>query len=122
MSEADEAASPSIDDEYAPEDAGQDDGVADVHEASELDDQDVDFSDVGSQDANSLDSGDHDAGIQAAVEPLRWSPPEPTGVAMVDDAVALLASLDELSTSEHVAVYDAVHRQLQDSLADLDGH
>ena len=47
--------------------------------------------------------------------------PEPTGVPAVDAAVERLAELDALPTSEHVAVYDAVHRQLQDALADLDG-
>jgi hypothetical protein len=44
-----------------------------------------------------------------------------TGVAGVDEAVALLNDLDALPTADHVAVYDVVHRRLQDSLADLDG-
>lgn len=62
------------------------------------------------------------AGAESDVpEPPRWHRPEPTGVAGVDDAVALLAELDVLPTGDHVAVYDKVHRQLQDSLADLDG-
>jgi hypothetical protein len=47
--------------------------------------------------------------------------PEPTGVPTVDAAVERLAELDDLPTGEHVAIYDAVHRQLQDALADLDG-
>jgi hypothetical protein len=47
--------------------------------------------------------------------------PEPTGVPPVDAAVERLAELDDLPTGEHVAIYDAVHRQLQDALADLDG-
>jgi len=46
---------------------------------------------------------------------------EPTGVPTVDAAVERLAELDDLPTGEHVAIYDAVHRQLQDALADLDG-
>ena len=50
-----------------------------------------------------------------------WQPPEPTGVRIVDDAVAMLAELDELPTTEHVAYYESVHRHLQDALADLDG-
>ena len=47
--------------------------------------------------------------------------PEPTGVPAVDEAVADVAELDQLPTGEHVAIYDAVHRKLQDALADLDG-
>ena len=50
-----------------------------------------------------------------------WELPEPTGVPAVDEAVADVSRLDELPTSEHVAIYDAVHRKLQDALADLDG-
>jgi hypothetical protein len=49
-----------------------------------------------------------------------WSPPEPTGVEQVDGAIRELVRLDQLPTSEHVAVFDGVHRSLQDSLADLD--
>jgi hypothetical protein len=44
-----------------------------------------------------------------------------TGVASVDAAIDELAGLDALPTSEHVAVYEGLHRQLQDALADLDG-
>jgi hypothetical protein len=51
----------------------------------------------------------------------RWTEPEPTGVPAVDETVAELAELDQLPTGEHVAVYDASHRRLQDALADLDG-
>jgi hypothetical protein len=47
--------------------------------------------------------------------------PAPTGVPTVDSAVERLTELDGLGTGEHVAIYDAVHRQLQDALADLDG-
>ena len=59
-----------------------------------------------------------DAGVS---EPATWTRPDSTGVASVDAAIAELARLDELPTSEHVAVYDGLHRQLQDALADLDG-
>ncbi|MDX6199966.1 MAG: hypothetical protein QOJ79_3117 [Actinomycetota bacterium] len=38
----------------------------------------------------------------------------------VDSAVARLEQLEELPVSEHVAVYDEVHRLLQDALAALD--
>lgn len=46
--------------------------------------------------------------------------PDPTGDVRVDEAVALLASLDATPVTEHVAVYDEVHRRLQDTLATLD--
>ena len=38
----------------------------------------------------------------------------------VDRAVALLGALDERPVAEHVEVFDAVHRSLQDALATLD--
>ena len=57
----------------------------------------------------------------AVNEPAAWATPEATGVRQVDDALAELARLDQLPTSEHVAVYEVVHRQFQDALADLDG-
>jgi hypothetical protein len=50
-----------------------------------------------------------------------WTPPEPTGVPAVDAALEKLKELGGLPTGEHVAVYDEVHRLLQDALADLDG-
>lgn len=56
----------------------------------------------------------------SAPDPVRWELPEPTGVAAVDQALAPLVELDELPTGEHVPHYEAVHRRLQDALADLD--
>lgn len=66
---------------------------------------------------------DEDAATAAeSAEPAlaRWELPGPTGVSAVDDALAPLVALDELPTGEHVAHYEAVHRRLQDALADLD--
>jgi hypothetical protein len=40
--------------------------------------------------------------------------------ASVDVALALLDAVDDLPVSEHVEVFDAVHRALQDALAALD--
>ncbi len=40
--------------------------------------------------------------------------------AVIDTAIERLDALDELPVAEHVAVYDEVHRQLQDTLATLD--
>lgn len=90
-------------------------------------DADVDFGDLTDPaDAEGADSdSDSDAeatDVGASTDGGQgWSSPEPTGVAQVDSAIAELARLDQLPTSEHVAVFDAVHRTLQDSLADLDG-
>ncbi|HEY0871116.1 MAG TPA: hypothetical protein VGD55_12005 [Acidothermaceae bacterium] len=67
------------------------------------------------------DEATAEAADQAVDERPQPSVPVPTGVPSVDVAVERLAELDALPTSEHVAVYDAVHRQLQDALADLDG-
>ena len=38
----------------------------------------------------------------------------------VDEALALLEGLEERPVSEHVEVFDGVHRALQDALAALD--
>ncbi len=46
--------------------------------------------------------------------------PEVTGDARIDAATARLGDLAELPTSDHVAVYDDVHRRLQDALADAE--
>jgi hypothetical protein len=65
-----------------------------------------------------------DTGIDGEIdagEPATWARPDHTGVASVDATIEELAQLDELPTSEHVAVYEGLHRQLQDALADLDG-
>jgi hypothetical protein len=43
--------------------------------------------------------------------------PEPA----VEEALALLDGLDSRPVSEHVEVFDTVHRALQDALASLDG-
>jgi hypothetical protein len=44
---------------------------------------------------------------------------EPTGDPMVDAALERLNELDDLDASEHVAVFEAVHRQLHQRLSDL---
>ncbi len=46
--------------------------------------------------------------------------PEVTGDPRIDAATARLGDLAELPTSDHVAVYDDVHRRLQDALADAE--
>lgn len=43
-----------------------------------------------------------------------------TGEPRVDAALARLAEVDEAPLTEHVGIYDDVHRMLQDALADLD--
>jgi len=86
---------------------------------------DDNFDDSSSADDNFLDDADgQDATILSEVdapEAAAWTRPDSTGVSSVDAAIEELARLDELPTGEHVAVYEGLHRQLQDSLADLDG-
>jgi hypothetical protein len=63
-----------------------------------------------------------DTNIDGAIEASgAWALPDATGVPSVDAAITELARLDELPISEHVGVYEGLHRQLQDALADLDG-
>ena len=45
---------------------------------------------------------------------------EVTGDARVDAATARLEEIPDLPTSDHVALYDDVHRRLQDALSDAD--
>jgi hypothetical protein len=44
---------------------------------------------------------------------------EPTGDPAVDAALERLNELDDLDASEHVAVFESVHRQLHQRLSDL---
>jgi hypothetical protein len=44
----------------------------------------------------------------------------PTGEPRVDDAVAILATLDDLPTAAHADVYEDVHRRLHSALTELD--
>jgi hypothetical protein len=46
--------------------------------------------------------------------------PPPTDEPAVDAAIKRLHALDELPVAEHVGIFDEAHRELQDSLADLD--
>ena len=39
----------------------------------------------------------------------------------VDAALARLAELDERPPGEHVAIYEDIHRRLQEALTDVDG-
>jgi hypothetical protein len=43
-----------------------------------------------------------------------------TGVHAADAAADRLAEIDDAPVDEHVVIYEDVHRQLQDGLADLD--
>jgi hypothetical protein len=44
-----------------------------------------------------------------------------TGEPRVDAALGRLADVTSAPVDEHVAIYDDVHRRLQEALADLDG-
>lgn len=66
-----------------------------------------------------------ETGARSAGRPLEPSgervdaPPE-TGDPRVDEALAGLTGIGGQPPGEHVAVYEEVHRRLQDTLADLD--
>ena len=47
--------------------------------------------------------------------------PESSVTDTVDEALGLLEGLDDRPVTEHVEVFDTVHRTLQDTLATLDG-
>lgn len=51
--------------------------------------------------------------------PLELPVWEPTGEGRVDAALDRIHELDELPTSEHVAVFEDIHRRLQEALADV---
>jgi hypothetical protein len=53
-------------------------------------------------------------------EPLEQTDLPATGEEQVDAVLAQLSGLAEGGPAEHVAVYDAVHRGLQECLAGLD--
>jgi len=44
-----------------------------------------------------------------------------TGDDVVDEAVALLTDLDAVPVTDRPEIFDAVHRALQDRLADVEG-
>ena len=70
-------------------------------------------------------SQDEEPGIpdepEAFVEEIRAAADLPeTGDPRVDEVLAGLSGIEHKPTTEHVAVYDDVHRGLQDALANLD--
>ncbi|MCU0265751.1 MAG: hypothetical protein MUC45_06480 [Actinomycetia bacterium] len=58
--------------------------------------------------------------MSESAEPVAAVEPEPTGDDRVDTAVARLADLAELPVAAHPAVYEEVHRTLDDALAHPD--
>jgi hypothetical protein len=58
--------------------------------------------------------------VEAAEQDLRPEP-EPTGDPAVDEAMASLAAAAGEPLEHQLAVFDAVHRTLQDRLADVEG-
>ena len=95
----------------------------DLNDVEALDDVDLPADDDFEADAATDDASTDDGfdGEPVGPEPTGWTPSEPTGLDTVDEALASLIELDGLPTAEHVPVYEAVHRSLQDALADLDG-
>ena len=60
------------------------------------------------------------ARVRAVGPRAAGGPAAVTGDPRIDAATARLGDLAELPTSDHVAVYDDVHRRLQDALADAE--
>ena len=60
------------------------------------------------------------SGADGAADAQAQEPREPTGVPAADEARERLAMVDDAPLEEHVEVYEDVHRQLQEGLADLD--
>jgi hypothetical protein len=86
------------------------------HELEEEAASDEDDADADGGDAAYVDAAD------GAADGSGWPPAaEATGDERVDAAVERLREVSEMPASEHVGVYEDVHRRLQDSLAELDG-
>jgi len=69
----------------------------------------------GTVDERETERGGH---VRSAPE---LEPDASTGDEAVDEALTLLAALDEQPLRSHVAAFDAVHGSLQDRLADAEG-
>jgi hypothetical protein len=61
-----------------------------------------------------------DASDPQVPDTVRDVSPTPTGEPRVDAALKRLQDIGAAPVDEHVAIYDDVHRRLQDALADLD--
>jgi hypothetical protein len=72
----------------------------------------------GSDGPSAPDWGELPEGVDD--EPFDVPPPPVTGDPVVDDAVARVAEAAGQPLDHQVGVYDAVHRALQDRLADVE--
>ena len=97
-----------------PTDDGDQD-AAPIEAEPELAERDLAERDLAERDLAERDLAERDL-AEVTLPPL----PE-TGDDRVDEALAELAAIAGQPPSEHVAVYEDVHRRLQDTLADLDG-
>jgi hypothetical protein len=70
--------------------------------------------------ADDVDDLDEEHDVDSAADHDGDAPPAPTGVRAADDARARLSDVDEAPLESHVEVYEDVHRQLHEGLADLD--
>jgi len=85
-------------------------------------DEEAASEDEADDDADDGTEDEADDEAEADTAEPRWPPAaEATGDEAVDAAAERLRELSGLPASEHVGVYEDVHRRLQDSLADLDG-
>ncbi len=99
------------------------DAALDV-EIEDLDDgahaTDLPLADIGAQHRPVANAETTLFAIPAREQIMALGDPGVTGEARVDAATARLSELVDLPTSEHGAVYDDIHRRLQDALADAD--
>ena len=108
-----------LSDDGGPDEGGLDDERPDEDVDAELDGLDDGSAVLGGRYADSgpgalpllLAAREHFAGLGEL---------EVTGDARVDAATARLEEVPDLPTADHVAVYDDVHRRLQDALSDAD--
>jgi hypothetical protein len=104
------------------------DHVAEEHDARDREDRiDADLDRI--DDGTDLVGAPADGGPRSQALPFVMSAREHfasagdlevTGEARVDAATARLTEIPDLPTSDHVGVYDDVHRRLQDALSDAD--
>jgi len=128
-------------DDAADGDAADDDAADDDSDDDDSDDDDSDDSDDDAEDADTdsrLEQLDDGSAAVAGAESLVGTPEalpfemparerfaslddvEVTGDARVDAATARLEEVPDLPTTDHVGVYEDVHRRLQDALSDTE--
>ena len=78
----------------------------------------MDFEEVQEPDVSSVAGLIDESQVVSSTLPLKESI-QPTGDARVDAALERLQDAETLPTEEQIAVFEEVHRRLQDALSDL---